>query len=73
MSLITDTIKAATMETDLKKYLDKNITKWMEILNNQYKDRAERRGDTYAPMIDYAKASLNAYIDIKTFLSEKTK
>lgn len=71
MSLVMDITKEAIMETLFKEYLDQQITKWMHILNSEYDDRAEHRGDTKAPMLEYAKGTLNAYITIKTFLEEQ--
>lgn len=68
MILITDITKAAIMETPLKEYLDEQITKWLGVLNAEYAKNAECRYDTDDPIIDYAKGTLSAYIDLRTRL-----
>jgi len=59
------------MEMEFKEHLNEETCKWLEILNNQYADRAERRGDTDASLIDYSKGYLTALTHIRTFLEEQ--
>ena len=71
MSLVMDITKEAIMETLFKEYLDQQITKWVDILNAQYDDRAERRGDVDGSIIDYSKGYLDSLTHTRSILEEQ--